>query len=143
MDAEAQLKAEDLLQSQARRQTRDDAQDRHVNVVLALKLGCTALLAGTAIHALQFEGAIFSFLFITLGASEATAMFVHHALAWMLLATIFVGVLLAAALMSTVALYTDTVRDRMARDLRRADPDSLTPLQALALLAELKKRLAP
>jgi DNA mismatch repair protein MutS len=28
-------------------------------------------------------------------------------------------------------------------DLRRADPDQLTPLQALALLAELKKRLGP
>jgi DNA mismatch repair protein MutS len=28
-------------------------------------------------------------------------------------------------------------------DLRRVDPDALTPLQALALLAELKKRLAP
>jgi DNA mismatch repair protein MutS len=28
-------------------------------------------------------------------------------------------------------------------DLRRADPDQLTPLQALALLSELKKRLGP
>ncbi len=28
-------------------------------------------------------------------------------------------------------------------DLRRAEPDQLTPLQALALLAELKKRLGP
>jgi DNA mismatch repair protein MutS len=31
----------------------------------------------------------------------------------------------------------------VVEELRRADPDSLTPLQALALLAELKKRLAP
>jgi DNA mismatch repair protein MutS len=31
--------------------------------------------------------------------------------------------------------------DSVLQDLRRADPDSLTPLQALALLAELKKRL--
>ena len=28
-------------------------------------------------------------------------------------------------------------------DLRRADPDQLTPLQALSLLTELKKRLGP
>ncbi len=31
--------------------------------------------------------------------------------------------------------------DSVIQDLRRADPDALTPLQALALLAELKKRL--
>jgi DNA mismatch repair protein MutS len=31
--------------------------------------------------------------------------------------------------------------DSVLQDLRQADPDSLTPLQALALLAELKKRL--
>ena len=29
----------------------------------------------------------------------------------------------------------------MLDELRRVDPDSLTPLQALALLAELKKRI--
>ena len=29
----------------------------------------------------------------------------------------------------------------MLAELRRADPDQLTPLQALALLAELRKRL--
>jgi DNA mismatch repair protein MutS len=33
--------------------------------------------------------------------------------------------------------------EAVVAELRRADPDSLTPLQALALLAELKKRLAP
>jgi DNA mismatch repair protein MutS len=33
--------------------------------------------------------------------------------------------------------------EAVVEELRRADPDSLTPLQALALLAELKKRLAP
>jgi DNA mismatch repair protein MutS len=32
--------------------------------------------------------------------------------------------------------------EAVVEELRRADPDSLTPLQALALLAELKKRLA-
>jgi hypothetical protein len=31
--------------------------------------------------------------------------------------------------------------ESVLQDLRAADPDSLTPLQALALLAELKKRL--
>ena len=33
--------------------------------------------------------------------------------------------------------------EAVVEELRRADPDSLTPLQALALLAELKKRLTP
>jgi DNA mismatch repair protein MutS len=33
--------------------------------------------------------------------------------------------------------------EAVVEELRRTDPDSLTPLQALALLAELKKRLAP
>ncbi len=31
--------------------------------------------------------------------------------------------------------------DAVLQDLRQVDPDALTPLQALALLAELKKRL--
>jgi DNA mismatch repair protein MutS len=31
----------------------------------------------------------------------------------------------------------------VVEELRKVDPDALTPLQALALLAELKKRLAP
>ena len=31
--------------------------------------------------------------------------------------------------------------ESVLQDLRRADPDALTPLQALALLAELRKRL--
>jgi DNA mismatch repair protein MutS len=33
--------------------------------------------------------------------------------------------------------------EAVVEELRKADPDALTPLQALALLAELKKRLAP
>jgi DNA mismatch repair protein MutS len=33
--------------------------------------------------------------------------------------------------------------DGVLADLRRAEPEQLTPLQALALLAELKKRLGP
>jgi DNA mismatch repair protein MutS len=33
--------------------------------------------------------------------------------------------------------------DAVLDDLRRANPDDMTPLQALALLAELKRRLAP
>ena len=32
--------------------------------------------------------------------------------------------------------------EAVVEELRRADPDSLTPIQALALLAELKKRLS-
>jgi len=30
----------------------------------------------------------------------------------------------------------------VVEELRRADPDTLTPMQALALLAELRKRLS-
>ena len=33
--------------------------------------------------------------------------------------------------------------DGVLDDLRRANPDDMTPLQALALLAELKRRLTP
>jgi len=41
-----------------------------------------------------------------------------------------------------LALFTGQ-EEAVVEELRKADPDSLTPLQALALLAELKKRLAP
>ena len=40
-----------------------------------------------------------------------------------------------------LALFSGDRDDTVLQDLRRADPDALTPLQALALLAELKKRL--
>jgi DNA mismatch repair protein MutS len=40
-----------------------------------------------------------------------------------------------------LSLFSGGRDDSVLQDLRRADPDALTPLQALALLAELKKRL--
>jgi len=79
--------------------------------VLVLKFGMAALLLGTAIIGLRYEGPVFSYLFVWRGWSESNALMVERGGAWLLIVSIF-GVfirplwplLLAAALWLVISI---------------------------------------